>query len=85
MDEKTLRALVDAGGVKKVNVVALGERFHVEATTHTGAVTASTTKGGVKTWVTLDSAARWIRGIGLGTITVKLDKWQPNQRTLNID
>lgn len=85
MDERTLRALVSAGGVKKVKVIALGGRFHVEATTGTGQVTASTSKGGVKTWVTLDSAARWLRGLGLGTMTVHIEKWQPGQKTLKID
>lgn len=85
MDEKTLRALVDAGGVKKVRVVALGGRFHIELVTHKGEVTASTIRGGVKTWTSLDSAVRWVRGFGFGTMMVDVSKWQSGQKTLSID
>ncbi|RZO86865.1 MAG: hypothetical protein EVA65_00890 [Oceanococcus sp.] len=85
MDERTLRALVDAGGVKKIHIVAMGGRFHVEAATRTGCVTASTNRGSVKTWVTLDAAARWVRKLGIGMIAVDIERWQPGQRTLHVD
>ncbi len=45
MDEKTLKALVAAGAVKKVDIIAAGARFHVEASTANGAITAKTGKG----------------------------------------
>ena len=85
MDERTLRALVGAGGIRKVRIVALGGRFHVEMSTRTGDVTASTMKGAVKTWVTLDAAARWVRGLGVGQLSVSMERWQPGQRTLHLD
>ena len=82
MDERMLRALVAAGAIKKISIVASGARFHVEARTPNGAVTAETLKGKVKTWVSLDAAARWVRGLGIGAAQVHLTHWQPGQREL---
>jgi hypothetical protein len=82
MDERMLRALVAAGAVKKISIIASGARFHVEARTLNGAVTAETLKGKVKTWVSLDAAARWVRGLGIGAAQVHLTHWQPGQRQL---
>jgi hypothetical protein len=82
MDERMLRALVAAGAVKKISIIASGARFHVEARTLNGAVTAETLKGKVKTWVSLDAAARWVRGLGIGAAQVHLTHWQPGQREL---
>ena len=45
MNEKTLRALVEAGAVKRVRIIADGARFHVEADTPTATVVAATSKG----------------------------------------
>ena len=82
MDERMLRALVAAGAIKKISIIASGARFHVEARTPNGAVTAETLKGKVKTWVSLDAAARWVRGLGIGAAQVHLTHWQPGQREL---
>ena len=84
MDEKVLRAMVAAGAIKRINIVASGARFHVEANTPNGAVTAETRSGKVRTWVTLDAAARWVRGLGVGGAHVNLTHWQPGQRELSI-
>lgn len=53
-----MRVLVEAGAVKRIRIIADGARFHVEAETANGPVTASTLKESVKTWRTLDAAAR---------------------------
>jgi hypothetical protein len=82
MDERMLRALVAAGAVKRISIVASGARFHVEARTPNGAITAETLKGKVKTWVSLDAAARWVRGLGVGAAQVQMTHWQPGQRQL---
>lgn len=84
MDERTLRALVAAGAVKKVDIIATGARFHVEASTPNGAITAETRKGKVKTWVTLDAAAKWVRSLGMGGARVNLTHWHPEQRELSV-
>jgi hypothetical protein len=77
-----LKALVAAGAVKNINIIASGSRFHIEARTPNGAVTAETLKGKVKTWVTLDAAAKWVRGLGVGGAHINLTHWQPRQREL---
>jgi hypothetical protein len=82
MDEKMLKAMVAAGAVKKVRIIGHGARFHIEANTPNGAVTAETQKGKVKSWVTLDAAAKWVRSIGIGSAQINLTHWQPGQREL---
>ena len=82
MDERMLRALVAAGAVRNINIIASGARFHIEARTPNGSVTAETLKGKVKTWVSLDAAAKWVRRLGVGAAQVNLTHWQPGQREL---
>lgn len=84
MDEKMLKAMVAAGAIKNIDIIASGARFHVEARTPNGPVAAETQKGKIKTWVTLDAAARWVRGLGMGGVRVNLTHWQPGQRELSI-
>lgn len=84
MNEKTLRALVQAGAVKRVRAVADGAYFHVEA--DAGAVThvALTGRGQPRTWSSLDAVARWLRGLGVGTLQVDVARWSPGQRGLRL-
>lgn len=82
MNEKILRALVEAGVVKRIRIVANGAFFYVEADTPTGAIIAHTLKGAVKTWGSLDSAAKWVRSLGMGTAQIDISQWQPGQREL---
>jgi len=84
MDEKTLRALINAGAVKRIHIIAMGAKFHVEADTPNGSITVSTLKGGLKNWVTLDAAAKWIHSLGMGKAQVDITKWQPKQRGFKI-
>ena len=84
MDERMLKAMVAAGAIKNIDIIASGARFHVEASTPNGPVTAETRKGKIKTWVTLDAAARWVRNLGMGGARVNLTHWQPGQRELSI-
>lgn len=84
MDERMLRAMVAAGAIKNIDIIANGARFHVEARTPNGPITAETLKGTVKTWVTLDAAAKWVRALGVGGARVNLTRWQPGQRELSV-
>ena len=84
MDEKMLKAMVAAGAIKNVHIIGNGARFHVEAATLNGSVTAETQKGKIKTWVTLDAAAKWVRGLGIGKAHINLAHWQPGQREFPI-
>ncbi len=84
MDERTLRALVAAGAVRRIDIIANGARFHIEASTPSGPVAAETRHGKVRTWVTLDAAARWVRGLGMAGARINLTHWQPAQRELAV-
>lgn len=84
MDEKMLKAMVAAGAIRKIDIIANGARFHIEARTPNGPVTAETLKGKIKTWVTLDAAAKWVRSIGIGSAQINIAHWQPGQRGLPI-
>ncbi|NCF74365.1 MAG: hypothetical protein GWP67_12770 [Gammaproteobacteria bacterium] len=84
MDERMLKAMVAAGAIKNINIIARGARFHIEAKTPNGPITAETRKGKIRTWVTLDAAARWVRGLGIGAAQVNLANWQPAQRELSV-
>jgi hypothetical protein len=80
MNEKILRALVEAGAVKKIKITAEGSTIYVEAYTGSEVTTAKTIKGKLKTWSTLDSAAKWVRSLGIGQMQLDMAKWQPDQK-----
>lgn len=82
MNEKTLRALVEAGAIRRVRIIADGCRFHMEADTANATVIARTGKGTPKTWGTLDAAARWMRALGIGSAQLDVSRWSPGQRRL---
>lgn len=84
MNEKTLRALIDAGAVKRVRIVAEGARFHVEVDTPAITIVAQTLKGAPKAWGSLDASARWVRALGIGTVQLDIARWQPEQRALRL-
>ena len=82
MNEKILRALVEAGAVKKIKITAEGSTIYVEAYTGSEVTTAKTIKGKLKTWSTIDSAAKWVRSLGIGQMQLDMAKWQPEQKKL---
>lgn len=84
MNEKTLRALVDAGAVKRIRIIGDGAFFHVEVDTPNGALAVLTLRGTPKTWRSLDAAARWVRSLGMGSAQVDLARWQPGQVGLRL-
>ena len=85
MDEKTLRLLVENGAVKQIKIIGSGGLLHVEAVTPTGKHTATTLKGNLKTWTNLNSAAKWVRSLGIGTIQLNIEQWQPDQKTMLVN
>ena len=82
MNEKTLRALIEAGAIKKVRIIAEGSTIYVEADSGKQTITAKTVKGKLKTWRSLDSAAKWVRSLGIGNIQLDIAKWQLGQKGL---
>jgi hypothetical protein len=85
MDEKSLRALIEAGSVKQMRIIGDGALFHVDVVTaKKGIVTALTGKGSVKTWATLDAAARWVRSLGIGKAQLDVARWDTQQKGLRL-
>ena len=84
MDMKTLRALLDAGAVKKVLIVANGATIHAEVQTANSKEVVQTSKGSIKTWRTTDSSIKWLRSLGVGKADVDFSGWQPDQRALKL-
>ena len=85
MDEKSLRSLIEHGGVKQLCIIADGALFHVDVVTiKKGQITALTSKGTIKTWATLDATAKWIRSLGIGKAQLDVTGWRPGQRELPI-
>jgi len=84
MNEKILRALVEAGAVKKIRIMAEGSTIYVEAFTGSDVKAAKTIKGKLKTWSSIDSAAKWVRALGVGQVQLDISKWQPGQRKMQI-
>lgn len=84
MNEKTIRALVEAGAVKSVQLIANGAAIHVNIITQNGSITATTNKGAIKSWATLDASAKWVKGLGIGKAQLEISDWLPGQRGLSL-
>ena len=84
MKTRELRALIAAGAVKQVRLVGDGGCVYAEIQTPGGKSVAQTDRGQVKTWQTLDAAARWLRGLGVGNARLDLVHWLPDQRALRL-
>lgn len=78
-----LQALIEAGAVRKMRLVARGANFHAEVETASGVVqVAATGRGQPRQWRSLDAAARWARDLGVGEINVSISQWAPAQKGL---
>lgn len=84
MDEKTVRALVEAGAVKNVLVVGDGATVHIDIVTANDRHTVTTTKGVIKTWASIDTSARWLKNLGIGKAQLDIARWSPGQRPLDL-
>jgi hypothetical protein len=84
MNEKVIRALVEAGAVRRVCIIADKASFYIEIKTANGASTAETLKGKLKTWASLNSAAKWVRSLGIGEAHLMLASWTPEQRQMSL-
>ena len=84
MDVKILRALIDVGAVKRVRIIGEGSFFHIEVDTQSGASSINTLKGKLKSWGSLDGAAKWIHSLGIGKCQVDLSRWQPGQKGMKL-
>ena len=81
MNEKMLKTMIDAAAVKRARIIANGGRFHVEVDAPGKAFCIETGTGKVRTWSSIDSAAKWLRGLGIGQIALELTHWAPGQKS----
>ena len=84
MNEKTIRALVEAGAVRNVLMIADGALVHVDIVTQNGPITATTNKGSIKTWATIDASAKWLKSLGVGKAQLEISRWLPGQRGMSL-
>ena len=84
MERRTIKALIDAGAVKQLELIANGGDFYLEVKTTAGKEIVTGPSGSIKTWRTIDSAAKWLHLLGIGKILLKIDKWQPGQKTISL-
>ena len=84
MNINIFRALIEAGAIKRVNVIAEGDFFRIEAVTHNGVNAVNTLNGKLKTWASLDATARWLHSLGIGNCQIDMSRWQPEQRGLKL-
>lgn len=84
MNEKMLRTLVDAGALKKVLIVGSGALLYVEVAFGNKTEKVLTQRGSLRTWASLDSVGKWVRGLGLGKAELDLATWTPGQRGLKL-
>lgn len=84
MNAKILKALIDAGAIKRVHIIGEGSFFRIETVTQAGPDCISTHNGKLKTWSTLDAAAKWLHNLGIGTCQVDLSRWQPGQKGMKL-
>lgn len=82
MDQKSFKVLLEAGAVKRVKLLASGDRVWLEVATKTGEALLQTTSGEVRVWKSFDSALKWARRLGIGEVSVDISKWAPEQRGL---
>ena len=82
MDERALKALVNASAIKRARIVARGDDFHVEIDSPGRSFTIETAKGGLRTWRTIDATAKWLRTIGIAESVLNVAQWSPGQRSL---
>jgi len=83
MNSQTIKALIDAGAIKSVSIIANGSTVHIDIITRAGGSnTASTLKGTIKTWRSIDSAAKWLRNLGIGNAKLDISRWTPEQQGL---
>ena len=85
MIERELKVLVDAGAIKRVHIIADISHFYIEVEYPSGKEAVSTVTGAIRTWVSLDSAAKWVRKLGVGKSALDIESWQPKQKCLKID
>ncbi len=81
MNKAALEVLISVGAIRQVRIIADGFAVYIKITTQAGETsTVTTNKGGIKTWVTIDASAKWLKGLGVGRAQLEISRWLPGQR-----
>lgn len=80
-----LRTLIDAAAVKRARIIANGALFHIEVDAPGRSFIIETGKGSVRTWRSIDAAAKWLKGLGIGNAGLELARWHPDQKSLPLE
>ena len=81
MNRATAVALVSAGAIKRVLIIANGSTIHVDVVTQVGDTsTVTTNRGAIKCWVTIDAAAKWVKALSIGRAQLEISRWLPGQK-----
>lgn len=78
--ESALRDLLDGGAVRSVSVVAQGDAWAVQVQIGTRSRTIGSKREDVRWWKSLDTAARWLNGLGVAEWSVDARQYAPAQR-----
>jgi len=84
VNTRILQALIDAGAVKKIELIANGPNIHALIHTQTEKTVLLTNKREIKIWVSFDTAVKWIKAKGVAQLHLDARAWQPNQRKLQL-
>ena len=84
VNSKILKALLEAGAIRRAQLIAEGSLIRIEVETQAGPTAINTLDGKLKTWGTVDAAARWQRTVGIGTCQLDFNRWQPSQKGMKL-
>jgi hypothetical protein len=71
-------------GEGRIRIIASGSVIYIEADYGSATVKAETLKGKLKTWASLDSAGKWVKGLGLGIAELHIGAWNLSQKPLRL-
>ena len=80
--ETGLIDLIDAGAVRAVAIVAQGDAWAVQIQIGTQWRTVRSKREDVRWWKSLDTAARWLHGLGIAEWSVDARQYAPVQRSV---
>ena len=85
MNKAAIGVLVSAGAIRQVLIIADGAAIHVDIVTQVGEKsTVTSNRGAIKCWVTIDAAARWVKGLGIGKAQLEISRWLPGQKGMSL-
>ncbi len=79
-----LKLVKCVGVLDRSQLIVDSATVHVDVVTQNGAVTATTNRGAIKTWATIDASAKWLKGPGIGRAQLEIGKWLPGQRGMSL-